>query len=112
VLAVLRASNGETVEVSRPVLVGRAPSPDRSPTPDPQLLTLTSPSHDISRTHLVVTPADWQVSVTDLHSTNGTLLIARDGSVRQLDPGEPALVELGTTLELAEGVSVLVDFPQ
>ena len=112
VLAVLRASNGETVEVSRPVLVGRAPSPDRSPTPDPQLLTLTSPSHDISRTHLVITPADWEVSVTDLHSTNGTLLIAPDGSVRQLDPGEPALVALGTTVELAEGVSVLVDFPQ
>ena len=112
VLAVLRASNGETVEVSRPVLVGRAPSPDRSPAPDPQLLTLTSPSHDISRTHLVITPADWQVSVTDLHSTNGTILIAPDGSVRDLEPGAPALVPLGTTLELAEGVSVLVDFPQ
>ena len=52
------------------------------------------------------------ISVTDLHSTNGTLLIAPDGSVRQLDPGEPALVALGTTVELAEGVSVLVDFPQ
>jgi hypothetical protein len=112
VLAVLRASNGQTVDVVGSVLVGRAPARDRARVPDPTLLTVTSPSHDISRTHLEVFASGWDVGVTDLHSTNGTVLVAPDGSIRTMDPGETAVVELGTSLELADGISVLIDFPQ
>jgi hypothetical protein len=112
VLAVLRASNGVTVDVVSSVLVGRAPARDRARVPDPALLTVTSPSHDISRTHLEVFASGWDVGVTDLHSTNGTVLVAPDGAIRTMDPGETAGVELGTSLELADGISVLIDFPQ
>jgi hypothetical protein len=112
VLAVLRASNGATVDVVGSVLVGRAPASDRARVPDPALLTVTSPSHDISRTHLEVFASGWDVGVTDLHSTNGTVLVAPDASIRTMDPGETAIVELGTSLELADGISVLIDFPQ
>jgi hypothetical protein len=112
VLAILRASNGATAEVVTSVLVGRAPSTDRARVADPALLTVTSPSHDISRTHLEVSASGWDLQVTDLHSTNGTLLVAPDGSIRTMDPGETATVELGTSLELADGVSVLIDYPQ
>jgi hypothetical protein len=112
VLAVLRASNGATVDVVGSVLVGRAPASDRARVPDPALLTVTSPSHDISRTHLEVFASGWDVGVTDLHSTNGTVLVAPDASIRTMDPGETAVVELGTSLELADGISVLIDFPQ
>ena len=112
VLAVLRASNGQTVDVVGSVLVGRAPSRDRARVGDPTLLTVTSPSHDISRTHLEVFGSGWDVGVTDLHSTNGTVLVAPDGSIRTMEPGETAIVELGTSLELADGISVLIDFPQ
>jgi hypothetical protein len=111
-LAVLRASNGQTVEVVGSALVGRAPARDRARTPDPALLTVTSPSHDISRTHLEVFASGWDVGVTDLHSTNGTVLVAPDGSIRTMDPGETAWVALGTSLELADGISVLIDRPQ
>lgn len=111
-LAVLRASNGQTVEVVGSVLVGRAPARDRARTPDPALLTVTSPSHDISRTHLEVFAAGWDVGVTDLHSTNGTVLVAPDGTIRTMDPGETAWVGLGTSLDLADGISVLIDHPQ
>ena len=112
VLAVLRASNGQTADVVGSVLVGRAPARDRARTADPALLTVTSPSHDISRTHLEVFASGWDVGVTDLHSTNGTVLVAPDTSIRTMEPGETAVVELGTSLELADGVSVLIDFPQ
>jgi FHA domain len=112
VLAILRASNGLTVDVVDSVLVGRAPSAERARVDDPALLTVTSPSHDISRTHLEVFASGWDVEVTDLHSTNGTVLVAPDGSIRTMDPGETATVELGTSLELADGISVLIDFPQ
>ena len=112
VLALLRASNGQTADVVTSVLVGRAPAPDRARVEDPALLTVTSPSHDISRTHLEVFASGWDVAVTDLHSTNGTVLVGPDGSVRTMEPGETAGVALGTSLELAEGISVLIDFPQ
>ena len=111
-VAVLRASNGATVEVVTSVLVGRAPAADRARVEDPAILTVTSPSHDISRTHLEVFAAGWDVGVTDLHSTNGTVLVGPDGSIRTMDPGETAGVVLGTSLELADGISVLIDFPQ
>ena len=88
VLAVLRASNGTSAEVDRTVLIGRAPSSDRSSSQTPRLMTVPSPNHDISRTHLEVSPDEWQVVVTDLNSTNGTILVppgAGDG--RAARPG-------------------------
>jgi FHA domain len=113
VLAVLRASNGTSVEVDRPVLIGRAPSSDRSSSQTPRLMTVPSPNHDISRTHLEVAPDEWQVVVTDLNSTNGTILVLPGGGDgQQLSPGERIHVEVGSVMELGDGVSVLIDFPQ
>jgi hypothetical protein len=113
VLAVLRASDGSTAEVDRPVLIGRAPSADRSSRQSPRLMTVASPNHDISRTHLEVAPQGWQVLVTDLNSTNGTVLV-RPGAVdrQRLAPGEPVPAQVGSVIELGDGVSVLIDFPQ
>jgi FHA domain len=113
VLAVLRASDGSTADLDRPVLIGRAPSGDRSGSRTPRLMTVSSPNYDISRTHIEVAPDDWQIVVTDLNSTNGTVLV-RAGAVdrQQLAPGEPVHVQLGSVIELGDGVSVLIDFPQ
>jgi len=76
-------------------------------------MTVPSANHDISRTHLEVAPAGWQIVVTDLNSTNGTVLV-RHGAVdrQQLAPGEPVPAQLGSVIELGDGVSVLIDFPQ
>jgi hypothetical protein len=113
VLAVLRASDGSTAEVDRAVLVGRAPSAQRSNARAPRLMVVPSPGHDISRTHLEVAPEGWTVTVTDLHSTNGTILVRPGGVDRQpLPAGEAVPVELGSVVELGDGVSVLIDFPQ
>nr|WP_294692680.1 FHA domain-containing protein [uncultured Friedmanniella sp.] len=110
-LAVLRVSDGNEAPLDKPVLVGRAPA-ERGPGPV-RLLTVPSPSHDISRTHLQVTAEDWLVLVTDLHSTNGTLLVDPTGSTRRsLPPGRAVAVELGSVLELADGVTVSIDRPQ
>jgi hypothetical protein len=113
VVAVLRASDGSTAEVDRPVLIGRAPSGNRPGSRAPRLMTVPSPNHDISRTHLEVAPDDWQIVVTDLNSTNGTILVRPGAADRQqLAPGEPVHVQLGSVMELGDGVSVLIDFPQ
>jgi hypothetical protein len=108
VLAVLRASDGAEAPLDGTVLVGRAPAQRVGAAA--RLLVVPSPSHDISRTHLEVTPDGWRVLVTDLHSTNGTVLVPPGSRERRLlPPGEPVAVELGSVLELADGVSVLVD---
>jgi hypothetical protein len=113
VLAVLRSTDGSTANVDRAVLIGRAPSAQRSSARAPRLMTLPSPGHDISRTHVEVVPEGWQIVVTDLHSTNGTVLVDPRGVDRQqLVPGEPMQVQLGSVMELGDGISVLIDFPQ
>ena len=113
VLALLRASDGATATVDRAVLVGRAPSAQRSSARAPRLLTVPSPGHDISRTHVEIAPDGWQIAVTDLNSTNGTVLVRPEGVDRQqLAPGETVIVQLGTVVELGDEISVLIDFPQ
>jgi hypothetical protein len=113
VLAVLFASDGSTAELDRAVLVGRAPDPTKSSFKDPRLLTVQSPGHDISRTHVQVAPDGWQIVVTDLQSTNGTTLIRPGGyDQHRLPPGEPVPVQLGSVLELGDGVSVTIGVPQ
>ena len=112
VLCVLRASDGTTADVDRAVLVGRAPDPDRSNFKAPRLMSLQSPGHDISRTHVEVAPEGWQVVATDLNSTNGTVLVRPGGYERQqLAPGEHVPVQPGSVLELGDGVSITVALP-
>lgn len=111
VLATLRVSDGTQVTLDRLVRVGRAPVGPGDV--DVRLLTVPSPSHDISRTHLEIVADGWRVMVKDLNSTNGTMLTGPDGGERRpLPPGESVPVPLGSVLELADGVSVLLDLPQ
>ena len=97
VLAVLRASDGSD-RGGGPRRPGRPRAvSQRSSARAPRLMTVPSPGHDISRTHLEVAPDGWQVVVTDLNSTNGTMLVRPGGVDRQqLKAGEPVLVQLGS----------------
>jgi hypothetical protein len=112
VLCVLRADDGTKAEVDSAVLIGRAPDPARSNFKAPHLMTLHSPGHDISRTHVEVAPQGWQVVATDLNSTNGTVLVHPDSEERQqLLPGEQVPVRPGSVLELGDGVSITIAPP-
>ena len=110
-LARLRAADGTVVDLDRAVLLGRAPSEQRSTVPLPRLVTLASPAQDISRTHLQIVPENWQVVVTDLNSTNGTFVTdpGPNGNRGLLPPGHPTPVPIGATLELGEGVTVTIE---
>lgn len=68
------------------VLVGRRPAPS-SAFPDAQLVEIDDGT--VSKTHLRLERNGEEWSVTDLHSTNGTVLIASDGSEREIVPGTP-----------------------
>ncbi|WP_152365541.1 FHA domain-containing protein [Microlunatus speluncae] len=112
-LATLRGDNGAEADLDVPVVIGRAPSADRSTVENPRFLTVLSPGHDISRTHAQVEPDGWEIVVTDLHSTNGTAVVLGGPEIvrRRLAPGESMVVPLGSVLELGDGVSVAIDSP-
>lgn len=66
------------------VLVGRRPAPSTA-YPNAQLIVVDDGT--VSKTHLRLERHGEEWSVTDLHSTNGTILIASDGAEREIVPG-------------------------
>lgn len=113
VLGVLRSPDGTSTPIDRPILVGRAPVQRDDLSELPELMRVPSPGQDISRTHLLVRPDEWEIVLTDLHSTNGTVIVRPGPGVDrlQLQPGEPLAVTVGTVVELGDGVAVLIDGP-
>ncbi len=90
VLGVLRLSFGDVITLDRGVLMGRNPRTDFGGTDGeerPHVVKLPSADGDISRTHLRVTLDGWHVLVTDLNSTNGTLVTLPGRDPQQLRPG-------------------------
>ena len=106
VLGLLRLSTGGVVDLDRSVVMGRNPraeptGPDGEPS---HVVRLPSADGDISRTHLRVTIDGWHVLVTDLNSTNGTLVTLPGRDTEQLRPGEPVPIRPGTVVTLADGI--------
>ncbi|MBK5250416.1 MAG: FHA domain-containing protein, partial [Actinomycetales bacterium] len=107
---VLAVSSGPRVVLDRPVLIGRAPESSRfAGNSAPRLVTVPSPQQDISRTHVEVRLEGGGVIVTDLGSTNGTVVEIPDSDPRRLHPGEGVPVPVGTLIDLGDGITVLVE---
>ncbi|MGA4507795.1 hypothetical protein ACQB6R_02035 [Propionibacteriaceae bacterium G1746] len=109
VLAVLRSSSGDAVDLDLPVVVGRAPSADGHPD-QTQVLRVPSPSLDISRSHVFIEPKDWAIEVTDT-STNGTLVRHPGENSVRLNQGETITVEVGAVIDLGDGVTLEIGQP-
>lgn len=115
-VARLLFSSGEEVEVDRPVLVGRAPEARRfTATEQPRLVTVPSPHQEISSTHLEVRPgagADHgSAVVTDLGSTNGTVIVQPGLPPEDLQPGTAVQLIPGAVIDLGDGVTIQVANP-
>lgn len=107
---VLLLSTGEELEVDRPLIVGRAPVARRIFSDDePRLVTVPSPAHEISSTHLEIRPSpDGKAVVTDLGSTNGTVLVQPGVAPEDLRPGYPVSLVKGAIIDLGDGVTIKV----
>ncbi len=115
-VAKLVLSSGETVEVDRPVLVGRAPAAQAAASSEqPRLVTVPSPQQEISSTHLEVragSGADHgSAVVTDLGSTNGTVLVQPGLAPEDLQPGVAVQLLPGAIIDLGDGVTIQVTNP-
>jgi hypothetical protein len=109
-------SSGDDVEVDRAVLVGRAPEARRFTTGDqPKLVAVPSPAQEISSTHLEIRPgagADHgSAVVTDLGSTNGTVVVQPGLPPEDLQPGIAVQLVPGAIIDLGDGVTIQVTNP-
>jgi hypothetical protein len=110
VLARIRLSTGDLIDVDRAVVIGRSPYVSRVAATDlPRLVAVPSPNQDISRAHVEIRPADWHLVVADLDSTNGTMVRAPGRPPQRLRPGQEVVVEPGWTVELGDGVGFAVE---
>ena len=100
-------STGRVVELERPVVIGRRPKSTRTSGSElPTLVAVDSPEQDISRSHVEIRAEGEHVLVTDLDTTNGTVLLRVGGDPVRLHPNEPTMVVTGDVLDLGDGVTV------
>ena len=103
----VEVSTGESIDLSVPIVVGRFPQAQTTSSPIAQrLVTVPSPSQDISRSHLEVRLDGWHVLLVDLDTVNGTTLLRAGQHPRRLHPLEPTLVADGDVVDLGDGVTL------
>lgn len=105
--AVLQVGADRTVELDRPVVLGRSPRPAHHP--GAQLVSVTSPHREISGTHLEVRLDGDVIVARDLDSTNGTIVHQPTGETQLLRHGTSVTLPAGSTLDLGDGTVAVFD---
>lgn len=96
--------HAEPVILDAPTRLGRRPSPPRIPAGvAPRLIRVASPSNEVSASHLEVRQVGSSVIVTDLRSTNGSLVIQPGSVPRKLRQGESVVVSPGALVDIGDG---------
>ena len=81
------------VGLEAPIYIGRKPSVPRIVFgPSPRLVAVPSPQAEVSGTHVEVRQQGSSVIVTDLESTNGTVVLAPGSEPLRLRQGESVVV--------------------
>lgn len=95
--------DGEPIPLDVPCFVGRRPSPPRvTRGVQPRLVRVASPHKEVSATHLEVRQLGASVVVTDLKSTNGTIVMVPGRKPRTLRQGESVVVSPGTLVDIGD----------
>jgi FHA domain len=99
-----RVSGGEERRLDAVYYLGRRPVAPRIPTDRvPLLLTVNSRTSAVSSTHLEIRQVGDAVVVTDLGSTNGTVVQWPRGTKERLRGGQSIAVMPGTTVDIGDG---------
>jgi hypothetical protein len=84
--------------------VGRRPSSPRiSYGQMPRLVRVASPAREVSSTHLELRQLGASVVLTDMRSTNGSVIFPPAGVSRKLRQGESVVVTPGTLVDIGDG---------
>lgn len=111
VLAMITLPTGTSVPVRGDIVVGRAPRPQPGGEPGAFLLEVPSPAHLVSRSHLLITTAGWNVLARDLGSNNGTVLLRPGFPAVLLAAALPTPLYVGDLLDVGDGVMLRVEPP-
>lgn len=100
--------NGEPpLSTATATIIGRSPGGPRLPDAvAPRLLAVPSPLNEVSATHLDVRQQGASVVVTDLRSTNGTIVTAPGSPPVRLRPGESYVAVPGSLVDIGDGNSL------
>lgn len=99
-----RIGDRAPVSLDIPALVGRRPMAPRIPGRElPRLVRVSSPLSEVSGTHLEVRQDGASVVVTDLRSTNGTVVRMPGARPLKLRQGESVVVRPGTLVDIGDG---------
>ncbi|WP_309068195.1 RDD family protein [Microbacterium sp.] len=101
----LRLDTGEDLLVSAPVVLGRRPDGSEIPG-GAHRVALEDDSRSLSKTHLLVRPADGGLEVVDVHSTNGSALL-RAGVEYPMVAGVPVMAVDGDTIRFGDRTAVV-----
>ncbi|MFT4029171.1 MAG: FHA domain-containing protein [Protaetiibacter sp.] len=102
--------SGVREPLDQALVLGRSPSVAGVPGGQlPRLVTISGGDQDISRSHVRIALEGGTVVVTDLHSRNGTTIVAPSGESQKLRGGEPTPVIVGTVVDLGGGVELTVE---
>lgn len=102
---VVEFSTGMRIPIEKSLLVGSAPSIHRTTDPDlPKLITVPSPTQQISRTHLAVDVSAAGVLAIDLRSTNGSFLAGGGRPPERMAPDQRYQLRSGDTIDIGDGV--------
>ncbi|MBM7830169.1 hypothetical protein JOE59_000874 [Agromyces cerinus] len=107
--ASIRMPDGTLESIGHEVVLGRAPSVSKvSGGRIPRLITIGLGDPDISRSHVRLALEGDTVVITDLHSRNGTHVVAPGKAPVKLRSGEPTPVLTGTVVDLGGGWTIQV----
>ncbi|MCA5895064.1 RDD family protein [Isoptericola sp. NEAU-Y5] len=94
---VVEIDPGRRVTVASRTLVGRNPQQDGAA--PATLLSVPDATRSVSKTHLELVPTPEGLQARDLGSTNGSAVIAPDGTVHELVAGIPVTVTAGWVVQ-------------
>lgn len=84
--------------------VGRRPSSPRIIYGQmPRLVRVPSPKHEVSSTHVELRQLGSSVVLTDMRSTNGSIVFPPGGAPRKLRQGESVVASPGTLVDIGDG---------
>ncbi|MFF2270905.1 FHA domain-containing protein [Agromyces sp. NPDC058136] len=105
----VRMPDGSFEPIGHEIVLGRAPSVSKvSGGRLPRIVTIGQGDPDISRSHVRLALEGGTVVVTDLHSRNGTMVVAPGRAPVKLRAGEPTPVLIGTVVDLGGGWTIQV----
>lgn len=102
----LSLPDGTAVDLTRTVVVGRRPK--SQPGKNARLVTVASPTNEVSGTHVEFSLSGDSVLVTDSNSTNGSIIRIPNKEPYVLKSGESVAVPVGSAVDIGDSNLVTV----